>query len=134
MANGGKAVTPRLVRGTTANGKAMSSETAQYDAVPVFSAESAETVRRLMIDVVENGSGYTAKPESGGAGGKTASAQTGQLDESGEEIVHAWFAGFYPAENPRFAIVVFVEGGDSGSDAAAPVFREIANGLCALGM
>ena len=81
-----------------------------------------------MIGVVEEGSGRSAKPERGGAGGKTASAQTGQFLD-GEEIVHAWFAGFYPAEEPAYTIVVFVEGGDSGSETACPVFREIADGL-----
>ncbi len=129
VANGGRLVQPRLVRGTTADGKALCNETMQYPPVRVFSEKAAETVRRAMIGVVEEGSGALAKPSRGGAGGKTASAQTGAFDESGEEIVHAWFSGFCPAEKPRYAIVVLVEGGDSGGDTAAPVFREIAEAL-----
>ena len=70
-----------------------------------------------------------AKPEQGGAGGKTASAQTGQLDGDGNEIIHAWFVGFYPAEKPRYAIAVFAEGMESGSDFAAPVFKKICDGI-----
>jgi len=131
VANGGRCVTPRLVRGTTADGKTLALETAQYAPVRIFSAEAAETVRNGMICVVENGSGTLAKPSAGGAGGKTASAQTGSLDENGEEIVHAWFSGFYPAQRPQYAIVVLAEGGDSGGDAAAPVFRAIAEALSA---
>ena len=84
----------------------------------------------MMINVVENGSGKQAKPRKGGAGGKTASAQTGRYDESKAEIVHAWFAGFYPAINPHYTIVVFVEGGYSGSETACPVFKKIADGIC----
>ena len=68
-------------------------------------------------------------PEQGGAGGKTASAQTGQLDGDGNEIIHAWFVGFYPAEKPRYAIAVFAEGMESGSDFAAPVFKKICDGI-----
>ena len=82
-----------------------------------------------MIDTVEYGSGQKAKPQAGGAGGKTASAQTGIYDENGKEIVHAWFAGFYPAKEPQYAIVVLAEGMESGGDYAAPVFQEIADGI-----
>ncbi|MBR6736250.1 MAG: stage V sporulation protein D, partial [Oscillospiraceae bacterium] len=103
-----------------------------YEANEVFSAGSASTVREMMISVVKNGSGKEAAPQKGGAGGKTASAQTGQYDENGAEIVHAWFAGFYPENEPRYTIVVFVEGGDSGSEAACPVFKKIADGICEL--
>jgi len=37
---------------------------------------------------------------------------------------HAWFAGYAPAENPEIVLVVFLEKGHGGSDAAA-VAREI---------
>lgn len=47
----------------------------------------------------------------------------------GKEIVHAWFVGFYPAETPKYSIVVFVEGGESGEKVAAPIFKSIADGL-----
>jgi len=77
---------------------------------------------------VEEGSGKPAKPFYGGAGGKTSSAQTGQIVD-GNEIVHAWFAGFYPAKSPRYSITVFVEGGESGERVAAPIFRQIADGI-----
>lgn len=131
MVNQGGAVTPRLVAGSTSDGITMSSRTVIYTTTPVFLPDAAEAVRRMMVLVVEQGSGKNAKPDTGGAGGKTASAQTGQYVD-GKEVVHAWFAGFYPAEQPRYVIVVLVEGGDSGSDTACPVFREIANGLADL--
>jgi penicillin-binding protein 2 len=131
MVNSGGAVTPRLVAGTTPDGISMSSRTAIYGITPVFLPEAADEVRRMMISVVQQGSGQNAQPETGGAGGKTSSAQTGQYVD-GREVVHAWFAGFYPAENPQYAIVVLVEAGESGSDTACPVFRQIADGLAGL--
>ena len=88
-----------------------------------------------MQGVVEEGSGRRAEPETGGAGGKTGSAQTGTyLDEEKTiEKVEAWFAGYFPAQSPRYTIVVLAEGADSGSTFAAPVFKEIADAIQALG-
>ena len=131
IANGGNAVVPRLVEGYTDDGETISSHTPVYAQNAVFTRAASTTVRSLMVSVVEEGSGKKAKPETGGAGGKTASAQTGQYVD-GAEVVHAWFAGFYPAENPLYTIVVLVEGGDSGSDTACPVFKQIADGIARL--
>lgn len=91
----------------------------------VFSERTAQILREDMIGVVEQGSATMAKPQQGGAGGKTASAQTGILDEDGEEVVHAWFAGFFPAQQPRYAAVVLIEGGEYGGQVASPIFRQI---------
>lgn len=132
IAGQGQYRTPRLVAGTTADGRTMETAAPRYAATPAMSAQTAETLRQMMVGVVEEGSGGNARPARGGAGGKTASAQTGVLDESGEEIVQAWFSGFYPAENPRWAVVVLCENGGSGGEAAAPVFRKICNGLARL--
>ncbi|MGE5629735.1 MAG: penicillin-binding transpeptidase domain-containing protein, partial [Caulobacteraceae bacterium] len=59
----------------------------------------------------------------GGAGGKTGSAETGT------DVVHAWFAGYFPAKNPRYSIAVFAENGKYGGKVAAPVFAEIARNM-----
>jgi cell division protein FtsI/penicillin-binding protein 2 len=37
---------------------------------------------------------------------------------------HAWFVGFAPARNPQVAVVVFLERGQGGLD-AAPLARKI---------
>lgn len=132
IANGGYAVTPRLVEGYTDNGKAIYEHLPVYANNRVFSEKTAEILREDMISNVEEGSGINAKPLRGKAGGKTASAQTGIYLTPGEEdseIVHAWFAGFYPADVPRYAVVVLVEGGDSGGDVAAPIFKKIVDAI-----
>lgn len=128
IANGGFSVNPRLVRGTTDDGGALLNEPSIFVANEILSEKTAATMQKLMAEVVENGSGRTAKPVTGGAGGKTSSAQTGIM-EDGKEIVHAWFAGFYPAEQPQYSIVIFVEGGESGEQVAAPIFKGIADGI-----
>lgn len=130
IANGGYAVTPKLVLGTADENEAFTAAP-DYAKNRVMSEKTAAKLREMMISVVEEGSGVNAKPNIGGAGGKTASAQTGQFDKDGNEIVHAWFVGFYPAEKPEYAIAVFAEGMESGSDFAAPVFKKICDEIAA---
>ncbi|MCL2057032.1 MAG: penicillin-binding transpeptidase domain-containing protein [Oscillospiraceae bacterium] len=128
IANQGMSAPPRLIRGFTLDGTDMAEEIPFYGRSRVLSERTSARLRELMVSVVEEGSGRTAKPHQGSAGGKTSSAQTGSFI-GGREVVHAWFAGFYPAAAPKYAICVFVEGGQSGESAAAPVFRKIADGL-----
>ncbi|NLN20198.1 MAG: penicillin-binding protein 2 [Firmicutes bacterium] len=52
--------------------------------------------------------------------GKTGSAQT-----AAGQPAHAWFAGFAPADDPEIVVVVFVEFGEGGASAAAPIARQI---------
>ena len=128
IANGGEAVTPKLVLGTS-DENGVFTESAAYVKNRVMSERTAAKLRKMMVAVVEDGSGAPAKPEEGSAGGKTASAQTGQYDVDGNEIIDAWFAGFYPANEPKYAVVVLAEGMDSGSDYAAPLFKKICDGI-----
>lgn len=71
-------------------------------------------------------SGQNAKPTKTTAGGKTATAQTGNF-KNGEEILQGWFTGFFPAEDPQYVVTVLCEEADSGNSSASPVFREIAD-------
>ena len=95
----------------------------------VFSPETAQTVREMLVGVVEEGLGQKASPHVGGAGGKTGTAQTGRYDETGEEIMDAWFAGFYPADEPIYTIVVLLDSGMHSSDDASVIFAEVADSL-----
>lgn len=133
VAGGGKWVSPTLVRGVTYDGVTVSEQTVQTPEKRVISEQTARTLREMLINAVEEGSGMAAKPAVGGAGGKTASAQTGSFDQNGEEIVHAWFAGFYPAEDPRWAIVFFGEGSGSGGGAPARAFKAFCDAAARIG-
>jgi penicillin-binding protein 2 len=92
----------------------------------ILSRETADKLKELMEEVTNTGTGIKANLETlGGAGGKTSSAETGQLIH-GEKVIHAWFAGYFPASDPRYAVSVFWENGKNGGQEAAPVFSEIA--------
>ena len=90
----------------------------------LLAPEVAETLREYCVYAVEHGTGAAALPEAGGAGGKTSSAQTGVV-KNGKELLNVCFTGFYPADNPRYAITVYAEDGISGGKTCAPVFKKI---------
>ena len=125
--SGGEYRIPRLVEGLVGTDGTLSREQ-QSSAARVMKKATADRVREMMIDVVAKGTGSSAQPENGGAGGKTATAETGWVRD-GREVNQTWFAGFYPAQQPKYIIVVLGEDGVSGSLTAAPVFKEIAEKL-----
>lgn len=98
----------------------------------VFSVATAESLKKMLEMVVEGGTGTRARIEDWGAAGKTGSAETG-WEKDGETMTHGWFAGYFPVNEPRYACVVLAENGKSGAMSAAPVFREIGEGIKSLG-
>ncbi len=127
IAGGGVLYKPSLVEGIVQADGSLS-EMTKAGGIQVITKSSAAKVADFMRNAMETGTGKSAMPSTGGAGGKTATAETGILVE-GREINRAWFAGFYPSQNPRYAIVVMSEDGISGSETAGPVFKAICEGL-----
>ncbi len=127
IANDGYIPYPYLIEGYTLDGESVSEYISHPTQSQVISKETASRIKYYMTQVVLDGSGKNALPENGGAGGKTASAQTGKYDENGEEIVDAWFSGFFPANSPKYVIVVLNEEMSSGGSYACPIFKEIAD-------
>jgi len=123
IANGGILIEPSIYKGLFLNGN-LKDQSQPKEGRRILSAEHAEKLKEFCIYTVESGTGKNAKPEIGSAGGKTSSAQTG-IVENGKEKLNVYFTGFYPAEEPRYAITVFAEDGISGGKTCAPVFRSI---------
>lgn len=69
---------------------------------------------------VSYGMGRGAQPD----GAMKVAGKTGTAVADEGAWTHAWFAGYAPADNPQIALVVFLEKGHGGSDAAT-VAREI---------
>ena len=131
VANGGMSVSPTVYLGTTGDGGDILRDGEAAPSRRIMSEGTAATLREMLIAVVEEGSGTAARPDRGGAGGKTATAQTG-LYEGEEEVVHGWFAGFYPAREPRYAVVVLAEGGGEGGEKPARAFAALCDGIASL--
>ena len=94
----------------------------------VVSPQTAARLRELLAGVVAEGTGYEAAPGTGTAGGKTGTAQTGQFAQ-GVELKNYWFAGFYPAEAPRWTIVVLQDGQSDPGASSAAVFARVCDAL-----
>ena len=87
----------------------------------VMSEEEAQTLRYLMTQVVETGTGGGLRGLSYTAAGKTGSAEYNTMTTDS----HAWFTGFAPAEQPEIAITVVIENAGSGGSYAVPVARQV---------
>lgn len=53
--------------------------------------------------------------------GKTGTAEYGDP----KNRTHAWYTSYAPADNPKIALTVLVEGGGEGSNVSAPITKEV---------
>ncbi len=94
----------------------------------VLSERTCTLLAKFLQSAVENGNARGAKPQNCTAAGKTATAQTGMF-ENGVELYNTWFAGWFPAESPKYIVVVMKEKGAGGASDCAPVFRQISDAI-----
>lgn len=131
VVNGGTTPEAVLVEGTTQDGNFVEQKEAIPAGIKAMDKETAEQLREFLVASVMEEPNQNAKPKYVTAGGKTATAQTGRFNKEGEELLNGWFAGFFPAENPKYVMVVLAEEAESGNQDASPVFRAVADALYA---
>jgi peptidoglycan glycosyltransferase len=127
IANHGVVMQPHLVRAvrSTSSLEVLNQPRAQELSTAVTPEVAAE-LTRMMVDVVENGTGKNARIDGVTVAGKTGTAQQGN-----GRPPHAWFTSFAPAEDPKVAVAVVVEDGGelgdetSGGRAAAPIAKAV---------
>jgi cell division protein FtsI (penicillin-binding protein 3) len=126
IANGGRWVQPRLVRGFQSPGGESRQAPVQRTR-RVVTTETADVLTRMLASVVEGGTGSAAQIPGYQVAGKTG---TSRKLENGEYVQRymASFVGFLPASDPRVVIAVSIDEPRTiyGGLAAAPLFREIA--------
>jgi penicillin-binding protein 2 len=125
VANGGDVWKPRLSMNTPA-------ERTQNRILPADQMEVVRNGMRLVVNDAK-GTGKNARSTRFTIAGKTGTAQKFRF-ENGKQVddYRAWFIGFAPYENPRFAICVLVENGQSGGKTAAPIAKTILEQAMAL--
>ncbi len=129
IANGGLLVPVRLYRATHVEsrriqplGKTASQVSEDYR-IRGLSGETLATVRKGLRRVVNDAAGtafHTVRMNDFAISGKTGTAQAGDQRQD-----HAWFAGYAPADAPRFVFVIALQHGGSGSDAAGTMARHL---------
>jgi len=96
--------------------------------VRVVSAETARSISRILVGVVEHGTGSKAAIPGFAVAGKTGTAQKAGVGGyiPGRHVPN--FAGFAPADHPRCVAVVVLEepqGRYYAADVAAPLFSRV---------
>jgi len=139
VANGGRFYQTRLVRQV---------QSVDHEIVTAYelrekrsldvSEATMEEVRTGMIEVVNgaNGTGHEAQLDGVEVAGKTGTAQWGPKNK---ERTAAWFSGFLPAEEPKYAFAAVYEGdvgskvhgGTTAAPMIADIFQEIYKGSAA---
>lgn len=88
----------------------------------IISPYSISKVKELMKKVSKDGTGKDLKDLPGGCGVKTGTAQS---TVNSMKVNHSWITGYYPENNPKYAITVLVEGNENGNKSSIPLFKEI---------
>ncbi len=123
IANGGTLVTPRVTRAGSDNSPNTAGAAERLPLAATTLAAIQEGMERVVSN--PNGTGYaTVRLAWPTIAGKTGTAEIG-----GDQAEHAWFAGYTPAENPQWAIVVVLEHGGNGATAAGPIARRLVQAL-----
>lgn len=129
IARGGIYQNPSLVKKICDHQGEVVKEFENPSAQRVLPFPVAKELQGMMELAVSEGTGKRAQIPGLGSAGKTGSAETGKKDKQGKPIVNSWFVGYAPLEKPQVAIAVFVEGGGSGGDCAALLFKKIVDAL-----
>jgi penicillin-binding protein A len=131
IANDGVIKEPHLMKSVIDSDGAVVQEETNNDWLNPISQDTAAEVKRMMIAVVDRGTGTRAAIRGVTVAAKTGTAQTSLgKNQTGKRKAHAWTIAFAPADEPRAAVVVMIEnqpdeGQATGGKVAAPIVREV---------
>jgi peptidoglycan glycosyltransferase len=122
VANHGVLMVPHLTsRVVNSEGQTVQRVSPRVQSV-VMKRSTAAAVTGMMEAVVNEGTGEAARIPGVQVAGKTGTAET----QLGQAINNVWFIAFAPAQDPRVAIAVTLQGvPGQGASFAAPVARQV---------
>ncbi|MBN2466776.1 MAG: penicillin-binding protein [Deltaproteobacteria bacterium] len=130
IANGGYLMRPYIVKEVVTKKGETLMRNYPHVIRNVISEKTCQTIRDLMVVVVESGTGQSARINGFPVAGKTGTAQkvdheTGSFSQS---KFTGSFMGFVPAYDPRIAVLIVIDeprGRGFGGTVAAPAFKQI---------
>ena len=126
IANGGKLMTPYLVKQVTASDLSTVETTSPTQLSQAVSPTVASDLGQMMLAVVQDPDGTANAFNSAAVGftmaGKTGTAQNG-VNNTG--LNDAVFTCYAPYDNPQIAVGVIIQGGGYGATAAAPIAVQV---------
>jgi cell division protein FtsI (penicillin-binding protein 3) len=129
IANKGVLMRPHLVKKIIGNNEEEVIEIKPQKIRKVISEKTCSTMTKMLIGVVEYGTGSQTKINGIKIAGKTGTTKQVVNGAYSSEFYTASFAGYFPAENPKVALIITLDkpkGDYYGGSTAAPIFREIA--------
>ena len=133
VANNGKSIAPLFVREIRRLGTPIETFSARVINEQVCSKETLGKLRKMLEGVVEEGTGKAViKNPYYKVAGKTGTAQVadGSQGYKGKRAYQASFCGYFPANKPKYSMIVVVnnpKGAYYAAVVAGPVFREVAD-------
>jgi penicillin-binding protein 2 len=136
LANGGTLYRPRIVsKIESADGSTVREYGPEKIRKINLKPTTLERLHKALADVVKvaGGTGGAARSTLVDIAGKTGTAQVVEMKGAylkSEQLAyfnrdHAWFVSYAPAQRPRIAVVVLVEHGGHGGEAAAPMAKKV---------
>ena len=128
IVNGGILYEPRiLLKEVSRDGKTVVNNTPRQ-VRRVISESTSMRMRKLLVGVVENGTGKNAQIDGISIGGKTGTSQRLVDGSYSKASYNSSFIGFFPAEKPQIVCLILLNSpkvGRYGGLAAAPVFKNV---------
>lgn len=136
IANNGRWVQPHLLERIEAFGTIMEKRKPSMRREAICSPATLRAVQQALEAVVETGTAKNIKSSYYKIAGKTGTSLLADADGGYEDRRYlASFVGYFPADAPRYSMIVLVHqptaGRYYGAQVAAPVFREIADRIMA---
>ncbi len=136
IANDGKMMRPRFIKQIFKDGEVVYESHPEVIKEQIAKPQTIKTMQILLEHVVSQGLGKRAGSPSFKVAGKTGTAQVVQQGGGYKTGTWYWlsFAGFFPADNPRYSCIVCLEKPGlpaSGGGMAGAVFHEISEGVMA---
>lgn len=135
IANDGKMVKPKFVHSIQQHGQVVTLFRTEVINPSICSRSTLNKVREVLEGVVEHGTAKNLKNANYKIAGKTGTAQiargTTGYKKEGAVSHQASFAGFFPADDPKYSCIVVVNSPSRsvyyGNLVAGPIFKEIAD-------
>lgn len=134
IANNGVLVKPRFVEEIKKRGTTVQTLETEVLNPAICSQTTLSKLQHMLQGVVLRGTATNLKSSLYTAAGKTGTCQLRYWEGSENRSYQSSFAGYFPAENPKYSCIVVVNNpnaaiGYYGSHVAGPVFKAVADHL-----